>query len=113
MILIDDLCDKTVTLYRNQKGTVMRQVIQHAHLQCTYRQLAKNYGEEQEKTFLLVLPAGEGTLQPGDRIWNGVGPEVADWETFLPAAYPELMELSFVIPRYWNGTLSHWEAGHK
>ena len=64
-----------------------------------------------EKTFQLIIP-GDFPLLPGDRIYAGIGPEPVDWKLFLPSLIPELYEVSFTKPCYWNGEVAHWEAGN-
>ena len=49
----------------------------------------------------------------GDRIYAGIGPEVADWHSFVPAAVPMLYEVSTAKPCYWEGEIIHWEAGNR
>ena len=106
------LCDETVTHYRRTERGITRQVLENTRL---IRQIAdpvEHFGKSRLKKFLLIIP-GDFPLQTGDRIFAGIGPEVTDWETFLPAAVEELYEISFVKPCYWDGELVHWEAGNR
>ena len=106
------LCDETVTFYRKTEEGIHRRVLDGVRF---IRQIAaptESYGKSKEKKFLLIIP-GDFPLRPGDRIFAGIGPEVTDWETFLPAAVEELYEISFVKPCYWDGELVHWEAGNR
>ena len=106
------LCDETVTVYRNTDGQIQRWLIENARL---IRQIAtpnETYGKSMEKKFLLIIP-GDFPLQPGDRVYAGTGPEVTDWEVFVPVSVAELYEISFVKPCYWDGELIHWEAGNR
>ena len=66
-----------------------------------------------EKKFLLIIPGDAFPLQSGDRIFAGIGPETVDWNQFLPANTPKLYEVSFAKPCYWEGELTHWEAGNR
>ena len=54
-----------------------------------------------------------GAFCPGDRIYDGVGPEQVVWESFLPVNVPGLSELAYATPWYWEGEYSHWEAGRE
>lgn len=103
------LCSQTVTVYRK---TGSRQVVDHCHLSGRLSTPTERYGKSKEKTFLLIIP-GDFPLQPGDRIYAGIGPEEVDWQTFLPALIPELFEVSFAKPCFWEGEIVHWEAGNK
>lgn len=103
------LCCQTVTVYRKD-GT--RQVAENCYLSGQASTPTERYGKSRSKTFLLIIP-GDFPLQPGDRIYAGIGPEAVDWNTFLPVSVPELFEVSFAKPCFWEGTIVHWEAGHK
>ena len=106
------LCNEIVTIYRKTAGTICRQVVENARL---IRQIAtptESYGKSMEKKFLLIIP-GDFPLRPGERVFAGIGPEVTDWERFVPAAVEELYEISFVKPCYWDGEPVHWEAGNR
>ena len=102
------LCDQIVTVYR--KG--IRQVVSGVCLQTKVSTTQKSYGKSLEKTFRLIIP-GDFPLQPGDRIYAGVGPENVDWKTFVPALVPQLYECAFAKPCCWDGRVTHWEAGNR
>lgn len=106
------LCDETVTLYRKTEGGIHRKVADNARLIRQTATPTESYGKSKEKKFLLIIP-GDFPLQTGDRVYAGVGPEVTDWERFVPAAVEQLYEISFVKPCYWDGELIHWEAGNR
>lgn len=103
------LCDQTVTLYRE---TGERWVIPNAYLSAKITTPTEPYGKSMEKKFLLIIP-GDFPLQPGDRIYAGFGPEETDWKSFVPAAVPALFEAGFVKPCFWEGVITHWEAGNR
>ena len=102
------LCAQTVTVYRGQQ----RQVAENCHLSRQISTPTENYGKSEEKKFLLIIP-GDFPLQPGDRIYDGIGPTEVDWDTFIPALVPELYEVSFAKPCFWDGEVTHWEAGNR
>ena len=100
------LCDQTVTVYHMAGGEIFRQVI-HG---CYFQQQEKGTGPV-ERPFLLVIPGDTLQVFPGDRVLPGEGPEVTDWDAFLPATEPQLARIGWVKPCYWQGTLCHTEAG--
>lgn len=101
------LCDRTVTVYR-KGGT--RQVAENSYLSSVVSMPVKSYGKSLEKTFRLIIP-GDFPLMPGDRVYDGIGPDEVNWDTFLPAVIPQLYEISFAKPCFWEGEITHWEAG--
>ena len=106
---INPLCTQTVTLYRALPTGVERRVIAGCFYQ--WQQEVTAEGLEQTK-FLLVLPP-DVSVQIGDRVYDGVGPETVEWETFLPVNTPGLSQAAYVQPCYFQGALHHWEAGRK
>ena len=103
------LCDQTVTLYR-EGGE--RWIIPNAYFSGKLSTHAEPYGKSRTKKFLLIIP-GDHPISPGDRVYAGIGPEETDWKTFVPANVPALFEVSFAKPCYWEGSLTHWEAGNR
>lgn len=102
------MCDRTVTVYRRVGDAVERRVLEG----CFYR-YQDTVGEEQfVRKFLLIWP-GQEAIRPGDRVLDGVGPETVCWEEFLPVNVPGLAEAAYAAPWYWEGKISHWEAGRK
>ena len=106
------LCQQTVTVYQKKGEEIVRTEAQTCYFSSSISTPREGYGKSMEKKFLLIIP-GDFPLQTGDRIFAGIGPEVTDWETFLPAAVEEIYEISFVKPCYWDGELIHWEAGNR
>ena len=105
------LCNQTVTVYRKAGEEIVRKTVRG----CMHVKTAvptENYGKSLEKTFRLIIP-GNVALFPGDRVFLGTGPETVDWKTFLPVLVPELFEVSFAKPCYWEGEPVHWEAGNR
>ena len=103
------LCDQTVTLYRKEEETVSRKVIANAFLAAKVSCPNEPYGKSKEKTFLLIIP-GEQDLQPGDRVFDGIGPEEVNWQTFVPAFTDELYEIGRVKKQLWEGEITHTEG---
>lgn len=106
------LCDETVTVYRKTEAGILKRVVDGVRLICQTATAAESYGKSRSKKFLLIIP-GDYPLQPGDRVFGGIGPEVTEWDAFVPAVVEELYEVSFVKPCYWDGELVHWEAGNR
>ena len=106
------LCDQTVTVYRLEAGQVHRQVLEGCWLQTTEEVEQDTAGQRQQRKFLLIVPGRQ--VLPGDRVMAGEGPQVeADhWHRFSPALVPALVQVSWVKPFYWQGILSHTEAGN-
>lgn len=105
------LCRQTVTVYRKTEGEITRKVAENCHFSYRLRMSTVPYGKSRSKEFLLIIPGNEIPLKTGDRIYYGIGPETVNWETFVPAAVPELFAVCFAQPQFWNGEITHWEAG--
>jgi hypothetical protein len=101
-----DLLDRTLTVYRRRKGQTLRQEVRGFY---RYRDI---WTEDRfQREFLLVL-AEDLPLAPGDRIFDGIGPETVDWETFLPVTVPGLAQVGAVAPYRFRGKFHHIEATH-
>ena len=109
------LCARTVTIYRKQGQTILRKVFDNCFFSWQEQQTVDKLGRRTEKQFLLVMPGYPQQVFPGDRVYDGVGPEVSaeQWPSFVPALVPELAEASYAEPCYWNGEICHVEAGRK
>lgn len=108
------LCNQTVTVYRLENGKVSRRVLENAWYQWQTEQVTDEMGTRQERKFSLILP-GTDDLLPGDRIFDGIGPEITEknWPAFIPVQVTGLSQVQYVKPCYWQGTLCHTEAGRK
>ena len=107
------LCDQVVTCYRKTPEGVRRQVLEGCYMEFQTAQDRDVALARTERPFLLVIPAGRGTVQVGDRVIPGIGPENVDWAGFVPAAVENLAQVGYVKKWYWDGKLSHVEAGRK
>ena len=105
------LCDQTVTVYRPEGKAVQRQVLHGCYFQWTQRLVWEATGYRQERAFLLVVPGQELRVFPGDRVLPGEGPQVADWDGFVPERVEGLVQVGWVKPCYLEGKLCHTEAG--
>lgn len=108
------LCNQVVTVYRLDHASVSRQVVENAWYSWECKQVTDELGKRQETLFSLIVP-GECTLLPGDRVYDGIGPEITakQWAGFLPVTVPGLGEIQYVRPCCWQGTICHTEAGRK
>lgn len=108
------LCDRTVTVYSLRDGTVNRQILEGVFYNYQVAQVTDEQGRRQETKFLLIVP-GRAQLQPGDRVFDGIGPEITpvQWRHFLPATVNGLSEIAYVSPYFWDNQLCHTEAGRK
>ena len=101
------LFEKTVTVYRRQDGKIFRQVLEDCYLTCQEHLHREVSGCRRERKFLLIVP-GNRQILPGDRIFDGIGPEVTaeQWTGFIPVKVDGLMEVGYV--KNYPG---HTEAG--
>lgn len=106
------LCNQTVTLYRKEAEGIKRQVLSDCYLSASVSTPTEAYGKSLEKTFRLIIP-GDRPVYCGDRIYAGTGPEVTDWHSFVPASVPMLYEVSTAKTCFWEGEITHWEAGSR
>lgn len=102
------ICDRTVTVYRKEGNSITRRVL----TDCFYRYEDTENTQQFSRKFLLIVPGAE-EIRPGDRVFEGIGPEQILWDTFLPINVPGLSEAAYAAPWYWEAEISHWEAGRK
>lgn len=112
---------QTVTVYHGDAaaGQVVRTVLRGVFWQHGRRRTPDADGTTAGEVLLLVVPetaaryGTDYTLEPGDRLCPGEGPEVpwADWPAFVPGARAEVAVIQYVLPMYRSGALHHLEAG--
>lgn len=103
---------QTVTLYRSTAEGITRQVLDGCFYSWQTAQTEDAQGVRQQTKFLLVIPGG-GDILPGDRVFDGIGPETVDWERFLPVNVVGLSQVAYVTPCYFGSVLCHTEAGRR
>lgn len=106
------LCRQTVTVYRLSDGQVQRQVWQDCFYRYEDALTEGELGPRLQRRFLLIRP-GAADIRPGDRVFDGVGPEKPDWDSFLPVSVPGLSQAQYVIAHKWQDEVCHTEAGRK
>lgn len=108
------MCNQTVTVYRQSDGKYIRTVYTNAFLDHKKTLSVDKSGSKEANSFLLVIPGASQTVFVGDKVYDGIGPEVANreaWATFTPAKVPGLVVVGYADPKKWNGRIVHTEAG--
>ncbi len=108
------MCRQTVTVYHKEGDTVVRRVVHGCYYHFEDNLREDENGLRLVRKFLLIQPGAE-PLFPGDRIVEGIGPQVtaAQWYSFVPPAVPGLSEAAYAAPWHWEGQIQHFEAGRK
>ena len=102
------LCDQVVTRYRKEENGVSRKVFPNAFFSL---EEGFDYKERHPwRKFLLIIPGEEVSLQPGDRVLPGIGPEEVDWEIFLPILVSGLVEVGRTRNFQFSGKILHTEG---
>jgi len=110
--MVNPLCCQRVTVYHRTRDGVQRRVIDGCYYDWKVVRQPTLEGVQEETVFLLILPPGE-RIEPGDRVYDGTGPEQVDWQSFLPATVPGLSQTAWVRPCYIGSSLHHTEAGNQ
>ena len=107
-----NLCSSTVTVYRMANGQIFRRVAEDCFYRYEDRLDSADGCSRFRRDFLLIQP-GQEALLPGDRIYDGVGPELVEdqWDHFLPETVPGLSVAAYATARYVGENFHHWEAG--
>ena len=99
-----ELCNRLVTIYRPRKGEILRQEGKAFY---HYKDI---WSEGRfRRSCLLILPV-DLELLPGDRIFDGIGPEKVEWSSFLPVEVPGLSQVRTASPYRFRDSFHHWEA---
>lgn len=112
---------RTVTLYHGDADArqVVRTVLHGVFWEHGRRRTPDGDGTAEGASMLLVVPetaaryGTDYTLEPGDRLCGGEGPELTweEWPAFVPAARPEVAVVQYVMPMTLGGVPHHLEAG--
>lgn len=109
------LCDRTVTIYRRQAEQIARLVVDNCYFSRQEETSFNTLGCHKETAFQLIIPGSIQQVFPGDRVIEGIGPEISlqQWSGFIPAKVAGLVEVAYAMPCYWAGEICHVEAGRK
>ena len=108
------LCNQAVTVYHKDGDKYIRTVHERAFLDHKKTQTVDRTGSKEANSFTLVIPGISQSVFVGDKVYDGIGPEIADreaWAAFIPAKVPGLVVVSYADPKKWNGNIVHTEAG--
>ena len=108
------LCTQTVTVYRKKDDRYTRTVYDRAFLDYKKTQTTDRTGSKEANSFLLVIPGDTQSVFVGDKVYDGIGPEIASreaWASFIPVNVPGLVVVSYADAKKWNGAIVHTEAG--
>ena len=100
------LLQQTVTVYRGDGKRLILDACQFCPKKSTE---IDTFGTRQNDRFTLIV-RGDQDLRPGDRVVPGIGPETVDFKNLLPEK-GHVYRIDFVQPFFWNGKVSHMEAG--
>ena len=103
------LCQQTVTVYQKKGEAISRKIAENCYFSQNISTPTEPYGKSKEKKFLLIIP-GDFDLQPGDRIYDGIGPEEVEWQMFVPAFTDDLYEVGRVKKQQWENEVTHVEG---
>lgn len=109
------LCTQTVTVYRKIPEGILRLELPGCYLQWREEESFDRLGRKKERKFLLIQPGEEQLVFPSDRVFDGIGPEIAlqDWAGFIPELVESLGQVGYAAPYWWQGRFCHTEAGRK
>ena len=108
------MCNQTVTVYHKDGDAYTRTVYERAFLDFKKTQTVDKTGSKEANSFLLVIPGDTQAVFVGDKVYDGIGPEIADreaWAAFIPVKVPGLVVVSYADAKKWNGKIVHTEAG--
>ena len=109
------MCCQTVTVYRKAVREISRTVIPGCYLRWQTEAGFDVLGHTLQRKFLLVQPGDMQLVFAGDRVFDGVGPEITAelWDSFLPQQVEGLGIVTYAVPYQWEGRFCHTEAGRK
>ena len=106
--------DTTVTVYHKEGDRITRRVLTGCHLEMG-ESLTLDKGQANwERDFFLVIPL-DRPVAGGDKIWVGIGPKITaeQWQSFIPAQYPQLLVARQVRAYSLGGRIHHYEVSRK
>ena len=109
-----DLCKQTVTVYHNEGGQITRKVYEKAFFEQKKTQSVDKTGSREANSFLLVIPGDAQTVFVGDKVLEGVGPEISttsELAALIPTTTPGVCVVKYADPKSWGSKIVHTEAG--
>lgn len=106
------LFKQTITVYDHE--TFAKRVYKKAFFDFKKVQNVDKTGSSEANGSLVIIPGSAQPFKVGDKVFMGIGPDIADraaWAQFIPPKYPGLVVIKYVDPKYYMGALVHWEAG--
>jgi len=109
------MCCQTVTVYRKTREGITRTELPNCYIQWQEEESYDRLGRQVQRKFLLIQPGECQQVFPGDRVLEGIGPEISngEWHTFTPELVDGLGEVAYAKPYTWQGVFCHTEAGRK
>ena len=110
----DQLCRQAVTVYRKEGEEYIHKVHDKAFLDHKKTQTVDKTGSKEANSFLLVIPGDSQTVFVGDKVYDGIGPEIStpeQWRDFVPVKVPGLVVVKYADCKKWGDTIVHTEAG--
>ena len=109
------MCSQRVTIYRKTAEGVTRTELPGCYIQWQEEGSYDRLGRQVQRKFLLIQPGDCQQVFPGDRVLEGIGPEITQeaWNTFTPELAEGLGEVAYAKPFFWQGVFCHTEAGRK
>ena len=109
------MCCQTVTVYRKAVREISRTVIPGCYLRWQTEAGFDSLGHTLARKFLLIQPGDAQLVFAGDRILEGIGPEIdgGQWDSFLPEQVEGLGIAEYATAYCWEGRFCHTEAGRK
>ena len=109
------MCTQVITVYRKSAQGILRLEIPNCYLQWQEELRHSQLGRQQERKFLLIQPGETQLVFAGDRVFDGIGPQIdeIEWAAFLPVLVDRLGEVAYATEYRWQGEHCHTEAGRK
>jgi len=109
------MCRQLVTVYRYANGEILRKELPNCFLLWEEEETYSPTGKDRNRKFLLIQPGDEQLVFPGDRVYEGIGPDISpeEWYKFIPALCQGLGEVTYAVPYCWQGVFCHTEAGRR
>lgn len=108
------MCNQKVSVFhREPDGQITKTVHERAFLDQKKVRSVDKTGSKDALSFLLVIP-GDAKVFVGDKVVLGDEVEAEtdkDWVSLIPAKVSGLCVVSYVDTKFYNGVVSHVEAG--